>query len=416
MMYDIYGNATLSIFATSPKGLFFERKDKYGQKPQFREYHMSGERGQDFAIFGTQGKAHHRSYNCLVPYGELFARGWVFQEWLMCRRAIVFDDCEILWSCDHCDTCECRGCVPSRCRIVGQLERSEYRESLRRREQSAALWQTVIRQYSSSNLTFEVDRLPALSGLAKQCRADYATSYIAGCWIDHIVESLLWSGGCQTLAQEYLSPSWSWVAACPGVDFVDCGAMSLIDFVRTDDVSCALATDDPTGRILDGHLSLTGPCVDGTLVPSPDADGLRNAYWVVGDDQQYPIALDCIDKNTLGDTTDIHTVPIVCLLLRAGIRLQTRSFRELGLVLLRTDAEQVCYQRIGLLCLDHRVPVSLADEYPDGWSKQTYRPFPHTQWPKGDWFMDQLWQACAEDPCLQRSPFSKATLRSITII
>ncbi|KAK6395776.1 hypothetical protein LTR65_010796 [Meristemomyces frigidus] len=175
-MHSVYSNATLSVFATSPEGLFFTRRDGAGRKHRHRTYDISDRDARMYSIhaFGGNLQGHWLQYDTLMSHGELFTRGWVFQEWLMCRGAVVFDSREVIWSCDHCDIGECSGATPERWRVVGQMTRAEYRESLRRREQSSRLWQSVVNIFSSSQLTFDEDRLVALSGLAKQWRKDWA--------------------------------------------------------------------------------------------------------------------------------------------------------------------------------------------------------------------------------------------------
>lgn len=268
-MYNVYGNATLSIIATSPEGLFFERKvsdffrSRAGRQPLQRTYRLPGRDGSLYDIHAVPKGAHHDNTNIndLVPHGNLFTRGWVLQERLMCRRAIVFGEHELLWSCDHRNICECSGSVVTRFRDVHLLNRSEYRESLRRGEQSPSLWRRVVQEYASKALTFESDRLPALSGLVKQYRPDFATQYVAGCWKDGIVETLVWCGGSKPLSQNDSTPSWSWAGACPNVKFPGVDMRIFEDVVQLDKVTSTLATSDPTGQVKDGSLSLTGPCV-----------------------------------------------------------------------------------------------------------------------------------------------------------
>jgi hypothetical protein len=95
-----------------------------------------------------------------------------------------------------------------------------------------ARWLYYIQDYSTRSLTFQQDKLPALSRLARMLASQTGDSYCAGLWERHIYEDLCWRvyprqefrvrvpGGFtyrygRTLyvierPNEYRAPSWSW--------------------------------------------------------------------------------------------------------------------------------------------------------------------------------------------------------------
>ncbi|RSM12127.1 hypothetical protein CEP52_002575 [Fusarium oligoseptatum] len=78
-------------------------------------------------------------------------------------------------------------------------------------------------------LTFETDRLPALSALAEQMADLLDDEYLAGLWKGDIVRGLLWcctgkSGTRSKAPEKYVAPSWSWASVR--------GAVIAADFAR----------------------------------------------------------------------------------------------------------------------------------------------------------------------------------------
>jgi hypothetical protein len=68
-----------------------------------------------------------------------------------------------------------------------------------------------VQDFASRALTYDTDKLPALSGLAKEVARHTSYTYKAGLWEDEIYSDLLWriEGKAQTPAS-YTAPSWTW--------------------------------------------------------------------------------------------------------------------------------------------------------------------------------------------------------------
>lgn len=85
-------------------------------------------------------------------------------------------------------------------------------------------WYAIVGAFSKRNITFDLDRLPALIGVAKTHHALVEDSYIAGLWMNDLIYGLLWKSGKYTSVpgspkprrhrppEKYLAPSWSWVS------------------------------------------------------------------------------------------------------------------------------------------------------------------------------------------------------------
>jgi hypothetical protein len=113
-------------------------------------------------------------------------RGWVFQERLLSPRTIVFAREEIIWECQENEDCEC-GERFHEWRALLPIQSS--RED---REETIESWRSVVLQYSTLDLTFSHDALPALSGIAQVFAKVFDDKYLAGLGKKTIVAGLLW--------------------------------------------------------------------------------------------------------------------------------------------------------------------------------------------------------------------------------
>ena len=86
-------------------------------------------------------------------------------------------------------------------------------------------WDAACRDYSRRKLTYQTDKLPALSGLARhfgsRCRED---SYLAGVWLSQLPRALFWNvpvrerPGERPPPTESGAPSWSWMSCAAPVE------------------------------------------------------------------------------------------------------------------------------------------------------------------------------------------------------
>ncbi|KAE8422969.1 hypothetical protein BDV36DRAFT_244395, partial [Aspergillus pseudocaelatus] len=62
-------------------------------------------------------------------------------------------------------------------------------------------------------MTYPSDKLPAMSGIAKEYAKVLGNAYVAGLWREFLVDELAWLPWEQcTAASEYRAPSWSWAS------------------------------------------------------------------------------------------------------------------------------------------------------------------------------------------------------------
>jgi Heterokaryon incompatibility protein (HET) len=153
------------------------------------------------------------SFKGQVNESFLARRGWVFQERILSRRIlhftrhhIFFEDGSRVQSVD-----------------IGHSHRPWTHSSWKDDKlmvqdvvASLADWYKIIERYSLCALTFERDRLPAISGIARLVETyDFAGDYLFGLWSKSLHQGLLWVAvdpSPQRVSYESNTapPSWSW--------------------------------------------------------------------------------------------------------------------------------------------------------------------------------------------------------------
>lgn len=127
-------------------------------------------------------------------------------------------------------------------------------------------WLGITEDFSTKDLTFESDKLPALSGLASFFCRRYSQDYFAGLLSGSIAEGLLWrphSAGCLSRPAEYTAPTWSWTSLKGRIKTVapdQSGSGSLKSRYAIENVKFELLPEGKNryGRLKDGRMKLTG--------------------------------------------------------------------------------------------------------------------------------------------------------------
>jgi hypothetical protein len=77
------------------------------------------------------------------------------------------------------------------------------------------VWYKAVSYFSSRGLTYEKDKLPALSGLVAEIRLQTGATYLAGLWEQDLLNGLCWrlypgsDGSAGKRLSKYRNPSWS---------------------------------------------------------------------------------------------------------------------------------------------------------------------------------------------------------------
>lgn len=224
-MVDVYRNAfiTLCIAATaSCQDSFLEPRaiDPGVFVP------LSGidvpERGYELIPFRKTSDGSSGHYNGLITNSNWFKRGWVWQEMNFSPRLLVFGRGLVFFECAEGRHCENGNWQHAQQSILANPSREILSDKPFR------FFQKSVEVFSQKQLSFESDRLAAISGLAKEIAQQTGSKYVAGLWANNLFKDLLFERKAQGTAFERAQslrelpkdgPSWAWPAHPGGVEW-----------------------------------------------------------------------------------------------------------------------------------------------------------------------------------------------------
>lgn len=227
-----------------------------------------------------------------VQVYPLTRRAWALQERVLSTRILHFNEREISWECKEAFRCECQ--EPTQTKNRGDLASLQIFGALYEHWDLLGFtqaWQKIVGSYTTRELTRDMDRLPALSGIARLVqelllRHDVDNTYLAGLWRFNLAQDLTWHQSLwrSTLKRppSYRAPSWSWASVEGRISF-SYGVRSKLQIINS---YCAPAGPDPTGKITGGSLSLRGLCIPiemrirpAGLLPCKNENGEATSYY-----------------------------------------------------------------------------------------------------------------------------------------
>jgi hypothetical protein len=162
-----------------------------------------------------------------VPQEEQFAdcfvnmpladRGWALQEQILSRRSLYYGERAIYWTCRTCQEAAdgaalgefLMSVLPDT--IPPAFTVSD--ESAYDSQEIFYQWLGVVGSYQLRHLTRKSDKLPAISGLAREVHRLTRGTFLAVIWREDFFNGLLWSLVTPEHVPNhtYRGPSWSWV-------------------------------------------------------------------------------------------------------------------------------------------------------------------------------------------------------------
>lgn len=207
-MGDIFQGSALTLFAAAgdnpDSGLGTSDVPKHMERTKvYIEFIDGNQRSEGwFSIVGFEWDS-----NFQLTSLPLFKRGWVLQEEVFSRRALIFGDGELWWRCIYREGSERKplcGLLEDeksfdefrsfRAWVLGMDEGLSQLDWLRRDQSRGILrdWYQIIESYSTRELTFKSDLLPGIAALAARVHKLVGYTYVAGHWAEDLQESLLW--------------------------------------------------------------------------------------------------------------------------------------------------------------------------------------------------------------------------------
>ena len=294
------------------------------------------------------------SLDNMIEYGDISmprernsviaTRGWCFQERLLAPRVFYLGSRQPYWECHMCQFYEflrvpfpLTGDKPatSTIGVTHTISKSIFGIYETFKPES---WLDMVESYSRCNLTSNMDKLPALSGIAQAAAKRINDTYLAGIWLEQLNRGLAWlcdpyQRKLANTAAEYRAPSWSWASIDEPIQFYSPGPFTSEYEVLSAEITPA--TSDPFGRVSAGVLTLSGRILELELTPSMRQPARENY-----DENNKTFTVDFWPDRVDGNGNKGRKFP--CLLLGgnndyAGLALekiegQPQTFRRVGFV------------------------------------------------------------------------------------
>ncbi|KAH7020597.1 heterokaryon incompatibility protein-domain-containing protein [Ilyonectria destructans] len=264
-MGPIYHNAHLVISAASARTC----EDGFLQdRPRPSEY-IRMPFGDDGCVYFVPRLSKYSSEG--LGHDPIDERAWTFQESYLARRLLVFGSHEVSWACmtdggdDHGRNSGFWAVIHrgDSCRSLQKISIPEPRD-----------WGFVIVPFCRRAMSYEADKLPALSSVAELFSHHLKCDYLAGIFIDSAPQLLTWytlttERGEAKRRDKWRAPSWSFLSVDGPIgladlngstkngppftsEFWNCG-WGIIDYQIT-----PLSLDVPFGQITDAQMRVGG--------------------------------------------------------------------------------------------------------------------------------------------------------------
>lgn len=210
VMWEVYTNAYLTLAATasrhSGEGLFRKRLSTT-VSPCIVD--VPDTHGQFDA--GRYVCYHDDEWTALVDYAPLNHRAWVYQERLLSPRTVHFSETQLFWECHEFRASERYAFgIPPRYSHMNHRDLLEQVVQRRVSMTSQSCWHTLVSTYTSMSLTYESDKMVALSAVARRLSSIPGKwRYLAGLWESNLIGQLCWEATARTTRPTaYRAPSW----------------------------------------------------------------------------------------------------------------------------------------------------------------------------------------------------------------
>ncbi|KAJ4983663.1 hypothetical protein SVAN01_10821 [Stagonosporopsis vannaccii] len=340
-MAEIYTGAIVTLAAawsnSSERGCFSKMQDKYKAVPLEESGLFVRMASPSFPRFpSAPGGLRYRDW-------PLLDRAWVFQERKLSARIIHFGKEQLFWECDSAVLSE--DGVEDLQPLDDHRPYPPFRVKV---NDPISAWRTEVLHYSSLYLTYECDRLPAISALVKRMQDTRKNDvYIAGMWQNNLLKDLSWRPLDQTEPRPGPEqPTWSWISVYGKIWwFSSCSVLT----------SAALVTNyEITGPSHFGHASNASITVKGPAslvsvtfdvtfphVTQFELPELSQEYQVVGQHNHCYIVR---DFNWTDESSEVHSGDVLAFVLMWDGDIG-RRYMVFGLLLLPTANGQ--YRRVG---------------------------------------------------------------------
>ncbi|OBT86755.1 hypothetical protein VE02_04233 [Pseudogymnoascus sp. 03VT05] len=210
-MTDVYRNAYVTLAAdmahNSDAGLFVTETCATNGAPQVRQFSQVDDTGICQILvrlnWPKPGKNRHlgdveNSRSCYASEAVSKLKGWAWalQENMLSTRTVHFTNAELIWECGYSYECSCgnpmyRNSTMSDFKVILKSSSTARFHSEETSNLASGIWHSVVEDFTYRDLTYEKDRLPALSSLARMLPFSQV-EYLAGLWQNRLADDLIW--------------------------------------------------------------------------------------------------------------------------------------------------------------------------------------------------------------------------------
>ncbi|KAL1854051.1 hypothetical protein Daus18300_011549 [Diaporthe australafricana] len=220
------------------------------------------------------------AWGTLKRVGPLYNRGWCFQEAYLATRNLHFTPGSLIFECKTHRRGEDQ-LPPYPSTAPGTLGHLD----------AADQWRMLVKSFTSRQLTFGGDKLPAIGGAAVTMPQAQGGQYLAGLWSDTLLLDLMWQVMPWTVLagqdRESLAyddkeggpPTWSWASMKWGVVWSPLKSPSPV--ARVLDAQATVEGANPYGKVSGGVVKLQGRLKRCRL--KFDSRLTHNAYYMLDD-------------------------------------------------------------------------------------------------------------------------------------
>ncbi|KAL3423924.1 heterokaryon incompatibility protein [Phlyctema vagabunda] len=286
-MKTIYSNSALNLGASTAahckQGLFRDRRQYATISCAFKR--------RSHAKYETLTASYRDNGAFSLESSPLTRRGWVLQEILLAPRILHFGRRHLLWECAEqrpIDITEDASLVNGPLQTSLKQQFAQFGGSL----PSSSVWHNIVKQYSQCLLTYERDRLVAISAIAARLQPHIGNRYLAGLWESSLLNDLLWDfngAACEGDSTKYIAPTWSWASVSTAIYYNEVkGRRDWIYQAEVKSAEVKLSNEaHPFGQVLGGHITLLGSLAsvklrahrrgDGQYHPDQTVDGFLSS-------------------------------------------------------------------------------------------------------------------------------------------
>ena len=249
-MADIYENAFVTIAATcaanSDDGL-----RPFGDR--FKALRLGSSNFFVREQIYDQSKLYESKRNTNWP---LLSRAWAFQESQLAPRTLRFSCHGVIWDC-RTTRAEEEKRISGRALIDEAIDLLPFCLPKHSTSGPKKAWHNTVREYSSLDLTYRTDTLPAIAALAQRmARLRRNDTYLAGMWRSTLLSDIQWRVIFDYPHQESGLPTWSWATTRGVVYAADQHTLHSVEILSLDYTPVGPAE---IGQIKNAVLTIRGP-------------------------------------------------------------------------------------------------------------------------------------------------------------